>query len=140
MSAMPMIPMEPAKDTSTVLVFFVHRLLKLSASAVRKFIEALPRFLCTGLMPSSSGLYGLLSSVILPSLSLTILFAYFSASSGLCVTMTTSLSLATSLRRSMTCTDVSVSSAPVGSSASRMSGSLTSARAMATLCICPPES
>ena len=35
-----------------------------------------------------------------------------SASSGLCVTITTSRSLATSLRRSMTCTLVSLSSAP----------------------------
>ena len=34
---------------------------------------------------------------------------------------------------------VAVSSAPVGSSASRISGSLTMARAMATRCICPPE-
>ena len=32
------------------------------------------------------------------------------------------------------------SSAPVGSSASRISGSLMRARAMATRCICPPES
>ena len=34
---------------------------------------------------------------------------------------------------------VSLSSAPVGSSASRMSGLLTSARAMATRCIWPPD-
>ena len=40
---------------------------------------------------------------------------------------------------SITCTLVSLSSAPVGSSASRMSGSLTSARAMATRCIWPPD-
>ena len=39
----------------------------------------------------------------------------------------------------MTCTLVSQSSAPVGSSASRMSGLLTSARAMATRCIWPPD-
>ena len=43
------------------------------------------------------------------------------------------------LRISITCTLVSLSSAPVGSSASRMSGSFTSARAMATRCICPPD-
>ena len=42
-------------------------------------------------------------------------------------------------RSSMTCTDVSLSSAPVGSSASKISGSLTSARAIATRCICPPD-
>ena len=50
-----------------------------------------------------------------------------------------SLSLATSFRRSMTCRLVSLSSAPVGSSARRISGSFTSARAIATRCICPPD-
>ena len=139
--AMPMMPIEPAKATSTVLVFFVQRLLKLNASAVRKLIDALPRFLWIGTNASafSSGLKGSLSSVILPSLSLTILVAYSSASSGLCVTITTRRSFATSLRRSMTWMLVSVSSAPVGSSARRMSGSLTSALAIATLCIWPPD-
>ena len=65
--------------------------------------------------------------------------AYCSASSGLWVTMTTSRSLATSFKSSMTWRLVSLSSAPVGSSASRMSGLLTSARAMATRCIWPPD-
>lgn len=40
----------------------------------------------------------------------------------------------------MICTEVWESSAPVGSSASTISGSLMSARAMATRCIWPPES
>ncbi len=40
----------------------------------------------------------------------------------------------------MICTEVLESSAPVGSSASTISGSLMSARAMATRCIWPPES
>ena len=44
-SAMPMIPIEPAKATRIVLVFLVQRLLKLSARAVKKLIDALPRFL-----------------------------------------------------------------------------------------------
>ncbi len=39
----------------------------------------------------------------------------------------------------MTCTLVSVSRAPVGSSARMISGLLTSARAIATRCICPPD-
>ena len=43
--AMPMMPIDPAKATSIVLVFFVHKLLKLSARDVKKFMEALPRFL-----------------------------------------------------------------------------------------------
>ena len=140
-SAMPMMPIEPAKATRIVLVFLVQRLLKLNASAVRKLIDALPRFLWTGANASDfiSGSNGSLSAVILPSLSLTILVAYSSASSGLCVTITTRRSFATSLRRSMTWMLVSVSSAPVGSSARRMSGSFTSALAMATLCIWPPD-
>ena len=37
------------------------------------------------------------------------------------------------------CTLVPESRAPVGSSARRISGLLTSARAMATRCICPPD-
>ena len=40
----------------------------------------------------------------------------------------------------MTCTDVAESRAPVGSSASTISGSFTRARAIATRCIWPPES
>ena len=40
----------------------------------------------------------------------------------------------------MTSMLVRVSRLPVGSSASSTSGSFTSARAMATRCICPPES
>ena len=53
--------------------------------------------------------------------------------------MMTRRSLEISRIRSMTCTLVAESSAPVGSSASRISGSFTRARAMATRCICPPD-
>ena len=88
---------------------------------------------------SEVGMYGSLSSVMRPSARFTVRVAYRSASSGLCVTMMTSLSSAISVSRSMICTLVLESSAPVGSSASRMSGSLMSARAMATRCICPPD-
>ncbi len=64
---------------------------------------------------------------------------YRSASSGLWVTIIISRSLEISFKISMTCTLVSVSSAPVGSSARMMSGLFTSALAMATRCIWPPE-
>src|SRR3954465_6333127 len=45
-----------------------------------------------------------------------------------------------SWKRAMISTLVCESSAPVGSSARMMSGSVTSARAIATRCCCPPES
>ena len=139
--AMPMMPIDPANEVSSVRPFLVLRLLKLSAMDVASDIEALPSLLCTGASdaPSSTS-YGSESLRITPSRSWTVLVAYCSASSGLCVTMTTRRSFATSLSRFMICTDVSESSAPVGSSASTMSGSLTRARAMATRCICPPDS
>ena len=139
--AMPMIPMEPAKATSIVLAFLVQRLLKLKTKDVRKLIDALPRFLWTGAaaFALASSSKGSLSSMMRPSLTLTILVAYSSASSGLCVTITTRRSFATSFKRFMTWILVSVSRAPVGSSARRMSGSFTRALAMATLCIWPPD-
>ena len=134
-----MIPIEPAKDVSNVLAFFVFRLLKLRARAVKKDMEDFPIFLCSGSFNvCSSTMYSSVSERIFPSRKFTILVAY-SASSGLCVTITTSRSLATSFRRSMTWILVSLSSAPVGSSASRISGSFTSALAIATLCIWPPD-
>ena len=73
--------------------------------------------------------------MITPSFKLTILFAYSLASSGLWVTMTTNLSLATSFNRSITCIDVLVSRAPVGSSAKTIDGLFTKALAIATRCI-----
>ena len=39
----------------------------------------------------------------------------------------------------MICTEVSLSRAPVGSSAKTISGLLTNALAIATRCICPPD-
>ena len=50
--AIPIIPIDPAKATSMVLAFLVQRLLKLRARAVKKLMEAFPRFLWTGLMPA----------------------------------------------------------------------------------------
>ena len=136
-----MMPMEPAKEVRMVRAFLVLRLLKLRERAVRKDMDVRPMFLCSGSSSSlSSTSKGSESSRIFPSRRRTMRVAYSWASSGLWVTMTTSRSLATSRRRSMTCTLVSLSRAPVGSSASRMSGLFTRALAMATRCICPPES
>ena len=65
--------------------------------------------------------------------------AYCAASSGLCVTMMTNRSLAISLSTSIICTLVSLSSAPVGSSASRIRGRVIMARATAARCFWPPD-
>ena len=46
---MPIIPIEPAKAVSSVLAFWVFRLLKLRDKAVKKDMEAFPMFLCTAL-------------------------------------------------------------------------------------------
>ena len=105
---------------------------------VRYDIEDFPKFLWIPLL-SSSKRNGLLSEIILPSFNSTILVEYSFASFGLWVTIITSLSLATSLSNSITWTLVSESRAPVGSSASTMLGLFTSALAIATLCICPPD-
>ena len=84
---------------------------------------------------SAVGTKGSESATMQPSASSTMRVAYWWASSGLCVTIMTRRSRATSRNRSMTCTLVAESRAPVGSSASRISGSLMRARAMATRCI-----
>lgn len=75
-----------------------------------------------------------------PSNIFTILVEYFSANSGLWVTMIINLSFEISFKISIICTLVLVSNAPVGSSAKIISGLFTKALAMATLCICPPDS
>src|SRR4051812_24712347 len=64
------------------------------------------------------------------------------AATGSWVTITTvwPSSSTTSRRRASTSRPVRVSSAPVGSSANTTSGRVTSARAIATRCCCPPES
>ena len=48
MSAMPMMPMEPAKAVSRVRAFLVSRLLKLRLSEVRGDMDERPMLLCTG--------------------------------------------------------------------------------------------
>ena len=137
MSAIPIMPMEPAKLVKKVRAFFVIKLFSDRESAVKKDMEVF--FAFSGKAGSSRESNGWVSSVILPSFRRMIRLAYWSASSGLCVTIMTSLSLETSFRRSMICTLVAESSAPVGSSAKRISGLFTSARAIATRCICPPD-
>ncbi len=145
-SAMPIMPMLPAKLVRKVRAFFVSRLSSESESAVKKDIPMpflLFRFcfffaaaFCCG-----AGCFsGAVSETTSPSWSETMRVAYFSASSGLCVTMMTSFVADISFKISIICTLVAESSAPVGSSARSISGSFTSARAMATRCICPPES
>ena len=106
-AAIPIIPIEPAKAVSAVRPFLLIRLENESERAVRKLIEVLapaydsPIFVLA-LLFSSSAVTGFLSSRIEPSLSVIILFAYCSASVGLCVTMITSLSLAISCNRFIT--------------------------------------
>ena len=134
-----MMPMLPAKAVSIVRPFLVLRLLNERLSAVRK--DMLGFFLPVSSRGGSapSGLNGSGSPITSPSSRRTMRVEYFSASSALWVTMTTSLSFAISCSSSMICTLVALSSAPVGSSASRMSGSLIRARAIATRCIWPPD-
>ena len=84
-------------------------------------------------------LTGLESSKISPSLNLIIRLAYSFAISSLWVTIITNLSLDISFIKSIIDLLVELSKAPVGSSANMISGSLARARAIATLCICPPD-
>ena len=140
--AIPIIPIDPANDVKNVLPFLVIKLFKLKCTAVANFIDAFPDFCFLVLALSRSFLvavYGFESSVTFPSNNLIILDEYFSASSGLCVTIIINLSFEISFNISITCSLVLESNAPVGSSASKMSGSFTNALAIATLCICPPD-
>ena len=74
-----------------------------------------------------------------PSRSLITLSEYVLAISSLCVTIITSIFLDIFLIKAIICLLVLLSNAPVGSSASNIFGSLTSARAIATRCIWPPD-
>ena len=118
---MPIIPMLPAKETRIVLAFLVSMFLKLKLSAVKKLIEVfgflplfaselflfvlfsvfLARFLSVFSLhvgsaalsaAASSSVTGILSETSSPSKRRMILDEYLSASSGLCVTITISLS------------------------------------------------
>ena len=139
----PIIPIEPAKATIEVLFLFKNKFLNDKRMAVPKDILAFSfSLLCeitsTSLI-SSSSLKGFESSWTSPSNNLIILVEYFSAKSGLWVTIITNLSLAISFINSIIWTDVTVSNAPVGSSASKISGSFTKALAIATRWHCPPD-
>jgi len=147
MRAIPIIPMLPAKEVSAVLPFFVIKFLRDSPKEVLRDMEGFLTFFSRSVLTLSSSCSffissserGAESSVISPSSMRTMRVEYFSARLGLCVTIITSLSLDISFNISITCRLVSVSSAPVGSSASTISGLFTIARAMATRCICPPD-
>jgi hypothetical protein len=82
-----------------------------------------------------------LYSTIRPSRMRTMRCAY-AAASGLCVIMRMVWPVVSFkfFNRPKTIYEFSVSRFPVGSSASRMAGLLTSARAIATRCCSPPES
>ena len=163
MSAMPIMPMLPANAVRRVRAFFVIRLFSDRWRAVPidmdllRRPDALPPVLfflliaagtaaaaAAAALPSgppaaasaatAEGSNGLLSLMTCPSDSLTILVEYASASSGLCVTMMTSLFSDIFFRMAITWVLVSVSRAPVGSSASMMFGSFMRARAIATRC------
>ncbi len=141
-SATPIMPMLPAKEVSIARPLLVSRFFSESDRAVAIDIEVPLNFRfpsgCAGV--SASPTTGLVSEIISPSSRRIMRSEYFSASWPLCVTIITSRVLDISLSISMTCILVCESSAPVGSSASIMSGLLTSARAIATRCIWPPES
>ena len=105
--AMPMIPILPANEVSAVLPFFVNRFFSDSPNDVANdidgsfFLSVLDfSFRCSRL--TSSCVSGAKSSVISPSSMRIIRVEYFSARSGLCVTITTSRSLAISFKISMT--------------------------------------
>ncbi len=133
-----MIPMDPAKAVINVRPFLVIRLLKDNAIAVKNDMAA--RFAALAFWCfSERGSNGSVSEEICPSNRLTVRVAYCSANSGLCVTIMTSRSDAICVSRSIICTLVAESRAPVGSSARSISGSLISALAIATRCICPPD-
>ena len=126
-----------AKAVSKVLPFLVQIFVNDNLRAVKNPIDVFFNLYSCWLFPCSFSLF--VSFITKPSFTSTILVAYFSASSGLCVTIITNLSLAIFFINSIICTDVVESKAPVGSSASIISGLLTKALAIATLCICPPD-
>ena len=84
---MPTIPMDAAKATRIVLAFFDQRLARERLRDVPQDMEGF-RSRCFSPV-SSASVQGLESFVIRPSFSFTIRVAYFFASFGLCVTMTT---------------------------------------------------
>ena len=92
-------PTLEASEVRKVRPFFVRRLLAESESAVKKLIRVR---LSSNFSVSSASLYGWLSETMLPSENSIILSEYSRASSGLCVTIITSLSPAACFISSIT--------------------------------------
>ena len=134
--AILIIPILEAKAVKKVRPFLVRILLKDKRSAVVNFI--LVRFNSKGSFFSCS-IWGRESWRIWPSENSIIRSAYSWANSGLWVTIITNFSFESSWISAIICRLVSESNAPVGSSQSKISGSLAKARAMATRCIWPPD-
>ena len=72
-SAIPIIPIDPANATNTVLPFLVNKLFKLNLNAVQKDIDVLPIFASSTFSTVSCSGIGFESSVIVPSKILIIL-------------------------------------------------------------------
>ena len=146
-SAIPIIPILPANEVKMVRPFLVKRFFRERPKDVQRDIDGFfslffdkscfVYFIFSAVI--SSSVSGAESSLMTPSSIRIIRVEYSFAKSGLCVTIITRRSLATSFKIFITCTLVCVSSAPVGSSAKIISGLLTRARAIATRCICPPD-
>ena len=135
---MPIIPILPANAVKIVRPFLVNKLFNDSDNAVIiDILILLVLLFCFTFL--SSSITGSVSLIICPSFNSIILVEYFLAISALWVTIITNLSSATSFNNSIICSLVFESNAPVGSSAKTISGLLTKARAIATLCIWPPD-
>ena len=131
--AMPIIPILPANEVINVRPFLVKRLLADVFKAVENGMVV--RLVINFPEASVSITSGRVSSTTRPSRSLTIRSEWMEASSELCVTMITRRPFEIFLMRSRICPLVVVSKAPVGSSANKIFGLFTKARAMATRCI-----
>ena len=146
-----MMPIEPATETMAVRLRLDSRFLRESENDIVNgiaerlrlpffFLSSLSSFLVSSFCGAGPIVKGRLSPITAPSRRFIIRVEYLLARSGLCVTIMTRRSREISFRSSIICTLVLESSAPVGSSASTISGSFMRARAIATLCAWPPES
>ena len=133
-----MMPILPAREVIKVRPFLVNKLFADVFNAVEKGIVV--RLVINFPEDSTSITSGRESSTTRPSSNLTIRSEWIAANSALCVTMMTRRPLEIFLIKSKICPLVVVSNAPVGSSANKIFGLFTKALAMATRCICPPES
>ena len=109
------------------------------AKARRKISRSRPNFIGAAPSCSADAAIGAESFTTLPSASSMMRSPYCSAISLLCVTTITRHFLESSFNKENRESPVASSSAPVGSSANKIFGSLIMARAIATLCFCPPD-